>query len=105
MGKVHKGTSCLCKSNYDSSLYADDSLWSFRCIYRKTEVQIVPMCIHTGLNEEFIRVLCWRPVSACVCLFASERWEKNKVVSKCRAERKRAAGLGDGTVSGGEEEF
>lgn len=39
----------------------------------------------------------------CVCVVASERWKKNKVVSKCRAERRRAAGLGDGTICGGEE--
>lgn len=31
--------------------------------------------------------------------------EKNKVVSKCRAERKGAAGLGDGTLCGEDEWF
>lgn len=39
------------------------------------------------------------PVPLC-CLLASEQ-RKNKVVSKCRAEKRRAAGLGDGTVGGG----
>lgn len=34
-----------------------------------------------------------------------ELWEKNKVVSKCRAERKGAAGLGDGTLCGEDEWF
>lgn len=38
-------------------------------------------------------------------LGGGELWEKNKVVSKCRAERKGAAGLGDGTLCGEDEWF
>lgn len=42
---------------------------------------------------------CW--LVSLKCLLVREQCEENKVVSKCRAER--AAGLGDGTVCGGEE--